>query len=96
MPSTSPRTSQSRHPAIYQLNHLAFGQESESKLVDALRDSEGFIPDLSLVATVDDNIVGHILLRELPFTITERKWKVWLFRRCPFYLLFNGKGLAAG
>ena len=36
--------------AIYEVNRLAFGQENESKLIDNIRDSSSFIPDLSLVA----------------------------------------------
>ena len=32
--------------AIYELNKLAFGQEDESRLVDALRESDDFIPEL--------------------------------------------------
>ncbi|MBT2704398.1 N-acetyltransferase [Chryseobacterium sp. ISL-80] len=45
------------------LNQVAFEKgENEARLVDLIRDSEHFIPDLSLVA-VDENgkIIGHIL-----------------------------------
>jgi len=46
------------HPAVYRVNQLAFGQPNEADLVDALRERvDAFI---SLVATVDDNVVGHI------------------------------------
>jgi putative acetyltransferase len=48
---------------IKEINDLAFGGESESKLVEAIRQSENFIPELSLVAE-DNNgdVVGHILM----------------------------------
>lgn len=49
-------------PAIREVNFLAFKQENESRLVDAIRESEFFVPELSLVAVKDDEeIVGHIL-----------------------------------
>jgi putative acetyltransferase len=51
-------------PAIFEVNRLAFGQEAEAALVDALRDG-GFVT-LSLVAEVQQQIVGHILFSRLP------------------------------
>jgi putative acetyltransferase len=43
---------------IRQTNELAFGAPLEARLVDALRGSAGSI---SLVATMDERVVGHIL-----------------------------------
>jgi putative acetyltransferase len=50
---------------IFAINSLAFGQENEAKLVDRLRQSNSFIPDLSLVATSGNIIVGHILFTKI-------------------------------
>ena len=50
---------------VYGLNKAAFGQENEAKLVELLRNSNAFIPDLSLVATNDNKIVGHILFTKV-------------------------------
>jgi putative acetyltransferase len=47
--------------AIHEVNRLAFGQEDEALLVRRIRDSSHFIPELSLVASKDGQIVGHIL-----------------------------------
>ena len=51
--------------AIYAVNAEAFGRDSESMLVDLLRNSDSFIPELSLVARMGDNIVGHILFTKV-------------------------------
>ncbi len=50
---------------IYQVNKLAFAQEDESKLVDKLRQASSFIPSLSLVATMDEKVVGYILFTKI-------------------------------
>ena len=46
-------------PAIQDVNRRAFGQDQESNLVDALRTNHAVL--LSLVATLGDRVVGHIL-----------------------------------
>jgi putative acetyltransferase len=50
---------------IFELNKIAFAQDNEAKLVDLLRVSEAFVPELSLVATLDNKIVGHILFTKI-------------------------------
>jgi putative acetyltransferase len=49
------------YPEIAAVVLQAFGQDNESKLVQEIRNSDRYIPDLSLVAEVDGVIVGHIL-----------------------------------
>jgi putative acetyltransferase len=51
------------HEAIRRVNRVAFEQEDEARLVDELR--RGGYVRLSLVAEMDDEIVGHILFSEL-------------------------------
>ncbi|RCJ21929.1 GCN5 family acetyltransferase [Nostoc minutum NIES-26] len=47
--------------AIAEVNQLAFGRQNEAYLVEQIRQSDRFIPSLSLVAEVDGKVVGHIL-----------------------------------
>lgn len=48
--------------AIRRVVEAAFGSEAEADLVDAIRDSEHYIPELSLVAELDGAIVGHVMV----------------------------------
>ena len=51
--------------AIHEINVLAFGREDEARLVENLRKSPDFIPELSLVAVKDKMVVGHILFSRI-------------------------------
>ena len=48
-------------PAIKTVNNLAFGQENEGNLVEKLRKTQDYVPGLSLVAEIENEIVGYIL-----------------------------------
>lgn len=53
-------------PSVYDVVQTAFASAehkdgNEQDVVNALRKSVAFIPELSLVATIQDKIVGHIL-----------------------------------
>ncbi len=61
-PNIRPETS-ADHAAIREVNRLAFSEEGEARLVDALRD--GGYARISLVAEEDGRIIGHILFSTL-------------------------------
>jgi len=48
--------------AIDELHRAAFGGDDESAMVVDLRASEGYLPDLSLVAVQGGTVVGHVML----------------------------------
>ncbi|MCD1293721.1 GNAT family N-acetyltransferase [Methanocella sp. CWC-04] len=82
--------------AIYEVNLKAFGQDKEPKLVDDLRASGNFIPDLSIVAIKDGKIVGHILF--CPLTIETEKGRVPALTLAPLAVLpeYQGQGIGSG
>ena len=48
-------------PGVFRVVRDAFVRDDEARLVDALRATEAFIPELSLVALDGEAIVGHVL-----------------------------------
>jgi putative acetyltransferase len=51
--------------AIRRVHREAFGRDEEADLVEALRTSEAYLPELSLVAEVGGEVAGHVLLTRL-------------------------------
>jgi putative acetyltransferase len=49
------------HDAIRKVNDEAFGDTLEAKLVDAIRESDRFVPEFSLVAVSEGQTHGHVI-----------------------------------
>ena len=83
-------------PAIYTVNKRAFRErEAEPRLVDALRESDAFVPGLSLVAEVDGKVVGHILFSRI--NITTENGNVPAIALAPMAVLpeYQGQGIGS-
>lgn len=70
-----------------------YSDHREQFLVERLRKSEAFVPELSLVATISENIVGHILLTRI--SIKGEFEEVPSLALAPVTVLpeFQGKGI---
>lgn len=68
------------YPVVFDLIEKAFENElmsdhEEQNLVERLRKSNSFIPELSLVALYGDKIVGHILLTRVKIVNAQYKFE---------------------
>jgi len=61
------------HVRIKEINDQAFEQEDEGKLVNKLRENDQFVPELSLVAEIDETVIGHILFYPVKINSTNQK-----------------------
>lgn len=80
--------------AIAQIHILAFGRENEALLVEKIRASDRFIPQLSLVAETEEMLIGHILFSNIDL-IGEDKLSVLALAPMAVRSGFQKKGLVA-
>lgn len=86
------------YSSVFELIEKAFRNEKYSDhqehfLVERLRKSKAFVPELSLVAVVDNTIVGHILLTEIVIKTAENKIKSLALAPVSVLPEFQGKGI---
>lgn len=43
------------------MNVAAFDEENEARLIELIRQSDLYVPELSLVAVVEEQVVGHVM-----------------------------------
>ena len=79
---------------IKSVNDKAFGQENEGKIVENLRKNEKYISDLSLVAEIDNKIVGHILF--FPIKVISQKNEYETLSLAPMSVLPNYQKMGIG
>jgi len=79
--------------SIREVNNQAFNQKQEGELVENLRENPDFVPELSLVASDGNKIIGHILF--FPVTIVGEKETILSLSLAPLAVLpqYQKKGV---
>lgn len=72
---------------------IQFSDHKEQVLVERLRTSKAFIPELSLVAEVDKKIVGHILLTKVRVKNDNEQFDSLALAPVSVIPEFQGKGI---
>ncbi|MET3026730.1 N-acetyltransferase [Flavobacterium sp. UW10123] len=86
--------------SVFQLIEKAFEKEEysdhkEQFLVERLRNSEAFIPELSIVAELDDRIIGHILFTKLRIKNDSNSFESLALAPVSVLPEFQGKGIGS-
>lgn len=80
--------------AVYRVNAQAFGRDVEARLVEGLRANPDYVPELSLVAEVGGEIVGHILFS--PISIEVAKEAIPAISLAPLAVLPEHQNMGIG
>lgn len=88
------------HQQVFKLIEAAFRNEeytdhNEHHLVEKLRRSEAFIPELSLVAEIEGKIVGHILLTKIHIQSEEQRQEALALAPVSVLPNYQNKGIGA-
>ncbi|MFD2938729.1 GNAT family N-acetyltransferase [Flavobacterium notoginsengisoli] len=86
--------------SVFQLIEKAFEKEEysdhkEQFLVERLRDSDAFIPELSIVAEIGDTIVGYILFTKLEIKNETQTFQSLALAPVSVLPEFQGKGIGS-
>ena len=89
---------QKDEPMVFELIEKAFAtvvhsDKKEQFLVERLRKKTTFIPELSLVATVNAQLVGHILLTRIRIENREKSWDALALAPVSVLPEWQGKGI---
>ena len=88
------------YKSVFQLIEKAFEHEEysdhkEQFLVERLRKSNAFIPELSIVAELENKIIGHILLTKLEIKNDSESFESLALAPVSVLPEFQGKGIGS-
>jgi len=64
------------YPGVAAVNVAAFNEENEARLIELIRQTDLYVPELSLVAIVDDRVVGHIMFSFVTLETPDREVRI--------------------
>jgi predicted N-acetyltransferase YhbS len=88
------------YPAVFEIIEEAFrnlevSNHQEQFFVERLRKSEAFIPELSLVALLENKIVGHIILSKINIKNDEREFQTLILAPVSVLPEFQNRGIGS-
>jgi predicted N-acetyltransferase YhbS len=88
------------YPAVFKIIEDAFktleiSNHQEQFFVERLRKSEAFVPELSLIAIIDDKIVGHIVLSKINIKNEEKEFQTLILAPVSVLPEFQNRGIGS-
>ena len=88
------------YPAVFELIEEAFrkleiSNHQEQFFVERLRKSEAFVPELLLVALLDNKIVGHIVLSKIDIKSDEKEFQTLILAPVSVLPEFQNRGIGS-
>jgi len=81
--------------AIRMVVAAAFDSPSEASLVEAIRDSPEYLPELSLVAVLDGHVAGHVMISYAALTMAAQKHRVAMLSPLAVAPGLQGQGIGS-
>jgi putative acetyltransferase len=81
--------------AIFAVVEAAFDSAIEARLVDLIRESANFIPELSLVAEVDGRVVGHVMVSHVALHDVDAQHRICSLAPLSVAPDFQGQGVGS-
>ncbi len=82
-------------PAIRRVVVAAFGSDEEADLVERIRASDQYVPELALVALVDGELVGHVMISGATLVTDQGERRIVMLAPLAVTPAFQGQGIGA-
>ena len=83
------------HDAIRRLVAAAFQSEAEAALVDRIRASREYVPEMALVAEADGEIVGHVMISHAVIRSADRDRRIVMLSPLAVLPERQGRGIGS-
>jgi putative acetyltransferase len=81
------------HDRIADVVAAAFGSPAEARLVEAIRASSEYIAELSLVAVLDDLVVGHVMISRCTLHTDDSTTSIVMLSPLAVHPTFHARGV---